>query len=81
MKIAMILLAVLAAIWFFKASRRGSDKTNNANKSSKEPVNPNVPALDMVRCHFCEVHLPRPDAIEGKNGSYCSLEHQRRAEP
>jgi uncharacterized protein len=78
MKIVVILLAVLAAIWFFKASRRGTD---NTKKGAKEPVNPDVPALDMVRCHFCEIHLPRPDAIEGKKGSYCSLEHQRRAEP
>ncbi len=78
MKIAVILLAVLAAIWFFKTSRRGTDK---AQKSAKVPVNPDLPALDMVRCHVCEVHLPRPDAIEGKKGSYCSLEHQRQAEP
>lgn len=78
MKIAVILLAVLAAIWFFKASRRGADQ---ARKNAEKSINPDVPALDMVRCHFCEVHLPRPDAIEGKKGSYCSLEHQRRAEP
>lgn len=78
MKIALILLAIIAAIWFFKASRRGADK---AKKSAGKPVSPDVPALDMVRCQYCEVHLPRPDAIEGKKGIYCSLEHQRRAEP
>lgn len=79
MKIAVVLLAVLAAIWFFKASRRGRD--SNRKSPSNEPEKPELPALDMVRCHFCEIHLPRPDAIEGKKGSYCSLEHQRRAEP
>lgn len=79
MKIAVILLAIIAAIWFFKASRRGAD---SARKSvPKNTENPQVPALDMVRCNFCEVHLPRPDAIEGEKGIYCSLEHQRRAEP
>ena len=79
MKIALILLAIIAAIWFFKASRRGAD---SARKSTpKKSESPEVPALDMVRCNFCEVHLPRPDAIEGKKGIYCSLEHQRRAEP
>ena len=78
MKIAVILLAVLAAIWFFKASRRGVDK---AKKGAEKSINPDLPALDMVRCNFCEIHLPRPDAIEGKKGSYCSLEHQRQAEP
>lgn len=78
MKIAVILLAVLAAIWFFKASRRGADK---GKKNAEKSINPDLPALDMVRCNFCEVHLPRPDAIEGKKGSYCSLEHQRQVEP
>lgn len=79
MKIVVILLAVVAAIWFFKASRRGLD--NSKKSPPKQPQTSDVPALDMVRCHFCEIHLPRPDAIEGKKGSYCSLEHQRRAEP
>jgi uncharacterized protein len=79
MKIVVILLAIFAAIWFFKASRRGTSGT--AKRESKKPENSDAPALDMVRCNFCEVHLPRPDAIEGKNGSYCSLEHQRKAEP
>lgn len=79
MKIVVILLAVFAAIWFFKASRRGAGST--PKPPPKQTGNTEVPALDMVRCHFCDVHLPRPDAIEGKQGSYCSLEHQRRAEP
>ena len=79
MKIAVILLAVLVAIWFFKASRRGSDSSRKS--PPKQPENRDLPALDMVQCQFCAVHLPRPDAIEGKKGSYCSLEHQRRAEP
>ncbi len=79
MKIVLILLAIIAAIWFFKASRRGAGGARKPPSRTSE--NPEVPALDMVRCHFCEVHLPRPDAIEGKKGSYCSLEHQRRAEP
>lgn len=79
MKIAVILLAVLVAIWFFKASRRGADSSRKS--PPKEPETSGVPALDMVRCRFCEIHLPRPDAIEGKKGSYCSLEHQRRSEP
>lgn len=79
MKIALILLAVIAAIWFFKASRRGA---GNSRKTPPEDAKkPEVPALDMVRCHLCEMHLPKPDAIEGKKGSYCSLEHRRQAEP
>jgi uncharacterized protein len=79
MKIALILLAVIAAIWFFKSSRRGAKGADKP--ASNQPDAADVKALDMVRCQFCEIHLPRPDAIEGKNGAYCSLEHKRRAEP
>ena len=79
MKIAVIVLAVLVAIWFFKASRRGGGSTQKS--APKKSESHDLPALDMVKCQFCEVHLPRPDAIEGTKGSYCSLEHQRQAEP
>lgn len=79
MKIGLILLVVIAAIWFFKFSRRGAKGADKP--ASNQPDATNIKALDMVRCQFCEIHLPRPDAIEGKKGAYCSLEHKRRAEP
>jgi uncharacterized protein len=78
-KIGLILLVVIAAIWFFKSSRRGANGTNKP--ASKQHDATDVKSLEMVRCQFCEIHLPRPDAIEGKKGIYCSLEHKRRAEP
>lgn len=35
---------------------------------------------DMVACQRCGVHLPRADALPGKEGVFCSAEHRREHE-
>ena len=37
-------------------------------------------ALPMVRCHHCGVHLPGSDAVNGRDGAYCSVAHRRESE-
>lgn len=78
MKIALLLVAVLVGIWFFKSTRRKSKDSSGSKPMARQP---DKVALDMVRCHHCDLHLPRPDAIEGKQGLYCSLDHRRQSEP
>lgn len=78
MKIALLLVAVLVGIWFFKSSRR---KSQDETRSKPSATVPDRVALDMVQCRQCDLHLPRPDAIEGKKGLYCSVDHQRQSEP
>ncbi len=78
MKIALLLVAVLVGIWFFKSSRR---KPQDGSRPKPTASQPDKVALDMVRCHHCDLHLPRPDAIEGKQGLYCSVDHRRQSEP
>ena len=34
----------------------------------------------MVRCHHCGVHLPGSDAVNGRDGAYCSVAHRRESE-
>ncbi len=78
MKLVLVLLAVLVGIWLFKSSRR--NHSNLPRTGPVEPLNPTVKALDMVRCRQCDLHLPRTDAFEGKQGLYCSQEHRHMAE-
>ena len=33
----------------------------------------------MVRCHYCDLHIPEAEAIRGKAGWYCSDEHRKLA--
>ena len=79
MKFVLVLLAVIVGIWLFKSSRRASSDSDSAR--TRKPKQPDPLALEMVQCRYCDVHLPRPDAIEGKKGVYCSVNHQQQAEP
>ena len=79
MKFVLVLALVLVGVWLFRFSRR-NDRDLGA-PSKKPPAAQHHQALDMVRCRVCDLHLPRLDAIEGKQGLYCSMEHRQRLEP
>jgi uncharacterized protein len=79
MKYVLVLALVLVGVWLFRFNRR-NDKNLDA-RARERPAAPPQNALDMVRCRVCDLHLPRPDAIEGKKGVYCSLEHRQQLEP
>lgn len=79
MKVVLVLLAVIVGIWLFKAGRRAPSGTGSGRPGKPKPADPL--ALEMVQCQYCNVHLPRPDAFEGKKGPYCSLNHKQQAEP
>lgn len=34
-------------------------------------------AEDMVKCHYCGVHLPKSEGIENSNDWYCNESHMR----
>jgi uncharacterized protein len=74
MKYLIVIVLVLALIWFVRNNRRGADR-----RDDKPP-----PALgdpqDMVRCPVCSVHLPRIDALPGGDGKlYCCADHRARS--
>ena len=74
MKIVLVLAVVLIGVWLFRLNRR------SAHPPTRPAEKPPVMALDMVRCRQCDTHLPKTDAIAGKQGVYCSLEHRQQAE-
>ena len=74
MKIILVLVAVLVGVWLFRSSRKAS------TRAAPPRNNPSVAQLEMVRCLHCDLHLPKADAVTGKHGIYCSLEHRQRAE-
>ena len=79
MKIFLVLAVVLVCVWLFRLNRRSGQQPPDGQRA--RPANPSAAmALDMVRCGQCDVHLPKADAVEGKDGVYCSLEHRSRAE-
>jgi uncharacterized protein len=72
MKYLLVLVLVLAVIWFVRNNRRtGQDKPAPPKQDS--PAQPQ----DMVRCPICGLHLPRADALPGPGGQlYCCAEHR-----
>lgn len=79
MKIALVLALVLVGVWLFRLNRR-SDRGGPERQHNPPAAKPTTMALDMVRCRQCDTHLPKTDAIAGKQGVYCSLEHRQQAE-
>ena len=74
MKFSLLLLAVLVGIWLWRSSRRVDPKLKRQQPRAA------APPLVIVRCALCAVHVPTGDAVQGKNGAYCSADHLHSAE-
>ncbi len=71
MKYVVLLVMVLAGIWWLRQQRpKGTDKSSNPRQG------PQV----MVVCADCGVHVPAHDAVQGRFGVYCSQAHRERLE-
>lgn len=72
MKLIVLLLVVLGALWVARAARR---------RVRGRPTDAAPPAAaprqeDMVACSECGVHLPRSEALPGRGGLFCSEAHR-----
>lgn len=75
MKFALLVLLVLIGVLLWRNRQPTNPSAHDAPETeSNEPA-------DMVRCTLCSVHVPVDDAIQGKNGAYCSVDHRQIAEP
>jgi uncharacterized protein len=75
MKYLLVLALVLVAFYIWRNNR-----VTDRSEPPKAPRPPsNVPAI-MVACLECGTHLPDTEAVRGRIGSYCSVEHQRQHE-
>jgi uncharacterized protein len=76
MKYLLVIALVLVVFWLWRQNRP-------AEKNAAPPQRPNVPEgkglTEMVACDVCHVHLPRSEALIGRDGFYCSEAHRREA--
>ena len=71
MKYLVLLLVVLAVVWFWRRGRDAAAPRDHAARQAPQ---------DMVQCPVCRVHLPRADALPGPGGQlYCCAEHRARS--
>ncbi len=72
MKYLIVLAVVMAIVWFVRNNRR-------ADEPGKEQPRPGTlePPQDMVQCAVCSLHLPRTEALPGREGRlYCCAKHR-----
>lgn len=67
MRLVVLLLLVVLAVWLVRRALRGPVQRTKSV----------IPDGDLVACAHCGVHLPRSEAREAQGGLYCSEEHAR----
>ncbi len=75
MKFLIVVLAVLLLIWLWRSKRPPTPNTKS------KPASPQPAPLEMVACAHCGLHLPKIEAVEGKQNLYCSTAHLHIFEP
>ncbi|MBU3711810.1 MAG: hypothetical protein FGM21_08500 [Limnohabitans sp.] len=73
MKYLILLLVVLAAVWWLRRPSRGHGAKTEKHPTAKGPQ-------EMIQCQHCGVHLPRQDAVTGAQGLYCGEAHKQQQE-
>ena len=71
MKYLVLILVVLAVLWFLRAGvHRGE-----APKPKPGPA-PAPKGENMVSCAHCGLHLPSSEALPGRGGMFCGEAHR-----
>ena len=69
MRLLVLILLVVLAVWLIRRALRASGKTG---VSQKPPIEG-----DLVSCARCGLNLPRAEAREADGRLFCSDEHAR----
>jgi len=52
-------------------------KQRRANMASSEKDGAKIAAKKVVKCRYCDLHLPEEDAVANAAGSFCSQSHKQ----
>ena len=75
MKFLLLFFIFMVLLWQWRHARQ--PKVKQAARKSAPPV----PAVNMVQCAHCGVHLPAGEVLTGDRGVYCSAAHRQAQEP
>lgn len=78
MKYLLVILLILVVFWLWRSGRPSPKKPAQPSRAhSKSPEGKEI--TEMVACGVCHVHLPKSEALIGREGFYCSEAHRREA--
>lgn len=78
MKYLLVILLILVVFWLWRSDRPSPKKAAPPNRAPRKPLE-TTEITEMVACDFCHIHLPRSEALIGRDGFYCSEAHRREA--
>jgi uncharacterized protein len=76
MKYLLVLALVFIVFWLWRSAR--GDRSDRSRPPAAPEPGKQEPA-EVVECDYCHVHLPRTEALVGRNGIFCSDAHRREA--
>ncbi|MFZ2652121.1 MAG: PP0621 family protein [Burkholderiaceae bacterium] len=71
MKLALLILAVLALVWLLRTASRPRVRPPGQDPGTKRPE-----VQAMVACSHCGVLMPRDEVLPGRGGVFCSAAHR-----
>lgn len=78
MKYLLLTALIVGIVWLWHRNREQAIK--NAAASARPPARPDQAVTEIVACSVCQVHLPKSEALIGRQGSlYCCEAHRREA--
>jgi uncharacterized protein len=82
-------IAVIALIWaavsLVRVSQRKQERAQDEDRPERRAPSPGANGRskggsarleEMIACRHCGVFLPASDALQGREGRYCSVEHR-----
>ena len=81
MKILLLLLTILFAVWLWRRNRLNAlnDRKSKSTQTDSSANNPASEPSPMQACSHCGVHMPTAEMVQGQRGIYCSLAHSQAA--
>jgi uncharacterized protein len=66
-----VAIIVIVALLIYRLLKRWLASLPRESKKQPDKIG------RMVRCHYCDLHIPEAEAIHGDDGWYCSAEHRK----
>ena len=81
MKYALVFVLIGLVFWMWRSQRLTHKKKSDGQtfNRSTDAARTLGPLTEIVACAVCKVHLPKPEAVMGSRGVYCSAAHRQQA--